>query len=326
MTVVSIDSGSSFLKSYAGDSASMFPALLSRVHHPVERQKGAVTVDGRTYLVGDNAALAQTTYDPSPNIDRGFHGSREQYVQICHVLDELGLDGEQESLICSLPYREHLDTELRKRITERQVFEWVDHSGRRRSVRFSNVYVTPQGVGALAVYYKEHGKQVRSATLVDIGSCTVDVVTIRWDARKKDYVFVRGACDSDRTVSAATFKQAWLKRISKIDGLQQREFGYFQLMRMAMDNNFLLPHRGDRIDLRPDFEVIRQEFTEHIIGTVRQTVKSLWDETEAVILTGGGVELLDLSAWPDDRATKLDVYANVIGQYLAVTGQIDIAA
>jgi hypothetical protein len=304
----------------------MFPALIEPVHHPVEKQKGAVTVNGTTYLVGENAELAQTTYDPSPYVDRGFHGSREQYVQICYVLDGLGLDGEQESLVCSLPYKEHLDAELRKRITERQVFEWTDHSGRRRSVRFANVYVTPQGVGALAVYYKDHGKQVRSATLVDIGSCTVDVVTIRWDSRKKDYVFVRGACDSDRTVSAATFKHAWLRRISKIDGLQHRDFGYFQLMRMAMENNLELRHRGDRIDLRPDFVSTRQEFTERIICTVRQTVKSLWDETEAVVLTGGGVELLDLSAWPDGRAIKLGVYANVIGQHLAVTGQIDLAA
>ena len=63
------------------------------------------------------------------------------------------------------------------------------------------------------------------------------------------------------------------------------------------------------------------QFTTAIYNRVRHVTGDIWPNVECIILTGGGVALIDDMSWPDwARTTKLNIYANVRGQYLSLNG------
>lgn len=321
-TSISIDSGSSFLKYFDGQRADQFPAVIERIPEEAPTYPDEIIVSGTRFAVGQTALMATNRHVQDPHIKRGFHGSDEQTVQMCYAFEQLGLNGDYNNLLVSLPYADHQQDDVRKRVLQRKVFEWQTGTGIKRHVAFEYVATTPQGVGALLYHRQQSPGYYDLATLVDIGSCTLDVVTVSHDKRINDYQFNHQASQSNRKVSVATFKSQWIDQIHDIDGLQNRNFGYHQLMAMPIKNNFRLLHRGDSIDLRSTFENVRFEFTRQVADSVRRITGDLWDSLNAVVLTGGGAQLIDLKAWPDDRIHLLDVFANVRGQYhAAVTAE-----
>jgi hypothetical protein len=322
MSVIAIDSGSSYLKMFHGDKPLMFPAVSHRLMGATD-YPDEVALQGTRYAVGQTALLASTKHRPDPHLDRGFHGSHEQTIQICYALAQAGAEGTYDVLCMSLPYADSRIGTLRNRIKTMRRFQWEDITGG-HEVAFNDVMVLPQGVGALRLWQADSQRMPEVVTLVDIGSCTLDIVTVQRDPRHDTYAYNGDASSSYRDVSVGTFKNTWQSRLRQLDGLQSRTFGYHQLMGMAMQSPLASLQQGhEKLDISQEYRQAAVELTEQVYDRARSTTGDLWLGVEQVLLTGGGAQLIDKLAWPDWQRTRvLDIFANVRGQYLAAGGAI----
>lgn len=324
--VVSVDSGSSCLKMYDGTRRVWQPAVVKELP-AAERHtyRDEVLVEGRRYVVGPTARIAHKGKD-DPFLERGYHGSVEQYVQICHGLEQLGAHGEYDVIYHSLPYTEHQDDAYRRRIKERLVFQW-QADGKERTVRFHAAATMPQGVGALRLWQDKTRERDRPAmvALVDLGSCTADFVTVELDERTGDYQYcagksisLRAAKPGDPLINCKRFYDEWLKQITNIDGAQAVAWGYHELMLLPVKRQFLVRcGPGALVDLEPSFQVIADRFTHEVERTIREVLADVWPKVDKIILTGGGAELCNLGDFHDSRVERLSVWANAEGQYLS---------
>lgn len=322
LSVISIDAGSSQMKAYNGRKTIKFPSVLQRLPPSMPAYRDELLVNGRRWLVGDEALRE---HDAEPHDERDFHGGRDQYVYMCYALAQLGAEGTYDQLVLSVPYGDGYDSELQRTLTRRKEFSWSQNN-KPKAVTFKRVAALPQGVGALRLFQTMTEKRPELVTMVDIGSITVDVVTAQFDPRTGEYNYVYRACRSDRALGMAAFKQLWVdKYIHNLRGLQNREIGYHTLMNRAIawvearkksaEAELFLKHEASRVSIREGYEELCYEFNTRILDLTREVVGALWPDLDKILVTGGGAEILDLEEWPR-HTVKLDVWANVKGQYL----------
>lgn len=307
---ISIDSGSSYMKAYAGGEPLMFPGVVREVF-PGEEHPSALTMDGRRWLVGE-AAIRERADSLAPNRERWFHGSPEQHAQICHALARLGATGAHGTLAVTLPYGCSTDPAFTAAVSKRSTFEWSDAEGE-HVVTFDNIQVTPQGVGAL-LHHQQSAPPFAAALMIDIGSCTTDIVAVREEAG--EWRFLRDCCVSDQEASASLFFEMWRREVGRLPGFAGKPLGYYDLMPRLMDGEPFYPLRGEHVSLEASAEKAKVEYTRALKAVVKQCAgPTLWDEIDQIILTGGGAQCVNLDVWGDARTHRLNACANVLGQY-----------
>jgi len=312
--VVSIDSGSSYLKAYDGTRAVMFEAVAHGLPAAAPGAEDAITVDGKRYLVGAAALMYQGNPTQGPNREAGFHGGQSQHVQVCRALAEMGVEGPRDKLVVSLPYLRAREERCQEAVKRRREFRWTDRSGD-HAVTFSRVVVIPQGVGALRLFERENpDTPLQQVILIDVGSCTTDVVVVRRAGHK--WAFVEDSCTSWQHVSTTEFFNSWTRRLGSLEGFAAYPWNYFKLMSRVMEGNLTWQHGARKVDLTPYFDEAVRAFSDQLLAEVRNHCStSLWWECDGIILTGGGAALVSFHPWADERLITMDAWANAKGQF-----------
>lgn len=240
MRVVSIDSGSSYLKMYSVTEENEINLLeASLVEEVSDRSQlnTRIKVDNKWYVAGRMAELQKTAYQEEPEIGE-FHGSLKQFIQWMHAFEKNNLVGDFDVLITSLPYDDFANLPLRKMIKDKKEFHWVNSANEEKSIRFKSVEIVPQGVGALELYKKErNGDLPEELTLVDIGSCTTDVVSVIWDDEQSQYIYKEKGCTSIKDISTSVFIRTLRDKINEKRSVKIK-IGYHELTKSILKQKF----------------------------------------------------------------------------------------
>lgn len=311
--IISIDSGSSYLKAFVEGKE---PFLCETVIYEMPatktlRTNSAIEIEGKQYLVGSEAWRSRNKFNASPEIGRDFHGGFTQYVQLCFAFEKLGVKGNHKQLLMSLPYSDCTDKEINERVKSRKEFKWNN-----KKVTFDEVIVYPQGSGAFTYYIKNHNDAPKKIAIVDIGSCTVDLVVVIRD-KDGNYVYNIDSTQSFRKLAVCDFMTMFTTALKQQSGLQDREFDYFELSESIKDKDFLITHDSfDPIDATKIFNESRDRYTQEIYNMLQMETKNLWHSLDKVILCSGGAKLINMDKWKcAGRTMQLDEFANVMGQY-----------
>ncbi|MBX9837307.1 MAG: hypothetical protein K2X69_03220 [Silvanigrellaceae bacterium] len=317
--IISIDSGSSYLKLYTildGKEILISEASLIEEVPEYSQLTSKIKVDNKWYVAGRIAELQKTNYQENPELGE-FHGSNKQFIQWMHAFENKNLIGKFDTLIISLPYDEFAKTELRKSLKIKNKYEWINAKNEERFISFDNVEIVPQGVGALELYKKERGNDLpESLTLVDIGSCTTDVVSVIWDDVDEAYIYKEKGCTSIKDLSTSVFIRKLSDKINEKRPVKIK-IGYHEISKAIHKQKFELQIGSEKIEFKEHFENLKKEFTELLAEKLKNLLGDSWRATQNTILTGGGESFI--LPWDCERRTaRLDAYANVKGQFLMV--------
>ncbi len=311
--IISVDSGSSYLKAFVQDKE---PFLCETVIYEMPatkalRTNSAIEIDGKIYLVGSEAWRSRNEFKSSPETGRDFHGGFTQYVQLCYAFEKLGIEGNHEKLLMSLPYSDCTDKEINERVKSRKEFKWNN-----KKVTFNEVVIYPQGTGAFTYYTKNYNDAPKKIAIVDIGSCTVDLVVVIRD-KDGNYVYNIDSTQSFRNLAVSDFMSMFTSALKQQSGLQDREFDYFELSENIKEKDFLITHNSFApIDVTKIFNETRDRYTQDIYNMLQKETKNLWPSLDKVILCSGGANLINMDKWKcAGRTMQLDEFANVLGQY-----------
>src|SRR3982750_4670703 len=313
---VSADNGSSIIKAMGDHGRARFPAVAHPLPSSGPPVSGEIAVGGRRYLLGDYALLYQAKPTAEPHRERDYHGGDMQAVLVCGALRELRVSGDVELLVTSLPYRYSRMESLLSAVRARHTFAWDGQDGP-KTVRFGQVKVMPQGVGALMGHDRDNPDIAEGtvAILLDLGSSTADLVVLR--RKGGGWRYVEEACSSWHDMgSVAGFYTSWAASLRAEPGLATYPFHYHGLMERAQHGRFKLPHMGGEVDLQPSFEALARSYQGDILQRLRlECGEALWAEAAQIVVTGGGAEIASYFPWPDPRILKLDTWANAEGQH-----------
>ena len=317
--VVSIDSGSSYLKLYTiieGREILVSEASLIEEVPEYSQLNSKIKVENKWYVAGRIAELQKTNYQENPELGE-FHGSNKQFIQWMHAFESKNLVGKFDTLILSLPYDEFAKFELRKVLKSKTKYEWLNSKNEQRFISFDTVEIVPQGVGALELYKKERGNDLpESLTLVDIGSCTTDVVSVIWDEVDNAYIYKEKGCTSIKDLSTSVFIRKLSDKINEKRPVKIK-IGYHEISKAIHKQKFELQIGSEKIEFKEHYEYLRKEFTELLAEKLKNLLGDSWRSTQNTILTGGGESFI--LPWDCERRTaRLDTYANVKGQFLMV--------
>lgn len=320
--IVSIDSGSSNLKVAVSDRIFCEPSLVEEVTEKSTLQE-KVKVNAKWYVAGKRAEQQKSSYQVDPEISGNFHGSDKQMVQWIYVFEKEKLEGRHELLITSLPYETFSDENIVNLIKNRKTFQWQNSSGIQKEITFDKVIVVPQGVGALALYQNENnGKRMpRLLTLIDIGSCTTDIVSVVWDDEDQTYIYKEKDCTSILEISTSVF----IRRIRDKINLKRAlpiDFGYHEISRAIQNNEFILQIGSSEIDFRDIYSNQMKLLTNELANKLSELLTDSWRASNEVVLTGGGEKFI--LSWDCEKRTKrLDLFSNVKGQLIIGKGIIN---
>lgn len=326
--IVSVDSGSSFLKILVGNhKLSVQTNVLQAAESVAVSYKDEIIVNDKKYYVGKTAQNATNKLIEDPAIEAGFHGSEKQYVQMCYAFQQMGVMGEHDLLVVSLPYSDCRDEKLKTKLKERNLFKWKSYLKDElvdKFASFKEVKIYPQGIGALRIFTQGLSEKPKSVCLIDIGSCTSDIITVQLDRRTNDYTYNAHASKSLREISVSDFMRKWSREIKQAPGMKDRKFSYFELSEMIEYSDFNINVLSQpKFNSKPLFEDTKRWFTQEIYKHAKETLGDLWDGIEQVILTSGGAYLIDETTWEcAGRTIKLDEWSNVKGQYIAFGGEL----
>lgn len=329
--IVSVDSGSSFLKIIAGNERTLsvptniLKASATESANPIYSDE--IIVNGNKFYVGETAQKATNKLTEDPAIEAGFHGSEKQYIQMCYSFQQMGITGDHDLLVISLPYSDCRDDAIKTKLKERNIFKWkafINNDWTDKVVTFKEVKIYPQGIGALRFYTHKLVDKPKSVCLIDIGSCTSDIITVQIDRRTNDYIYNAHASKSLREISVSDFMRKWSREIKQVQGMKDRKFSYFELSEMAKYSDFNITVLSQpKFNSQPLFDDTKRWFTQQIYKHAKETLGDLWDGIEQVILTSGGAYLIDETTWEcAGRTIKLDEWSNVKGQYIAFGGEL----
>ncbi len=326
--IVSVDSGSSYLKITTDNNLLSIPTnVIPAQETTVVTYDDEIIINDKKYYVGDTAILATKTFIENPAVEAGFHGSDKQYIQMCYSFQQIGIMGEYDLLVVSLPYSDCRDETLKNKLKARNKFIWkscIKGEWKEKFASFKEVKIYPQGIGALRLYTHNLTQKPKSVCLIDIGSCTSDIITVQLDRRTNDYTYNAHASKSLREISVGDFIKRWSREIKQAPGMKDRKFSYFELTDMIKYNDFEINLLSQpKFNSKPLFEDAKKWFTQEIYKYAKETLGDLWDGIDQVILTSGGAYLIDENTWEcAGRTIKLDEWSNVKGQYLAFGGEI----
>lgn len=310
--IVSIDSGSSYLKLFHNEGLFCEPALIEEVGEKSGLQE-KVQVNGKWYVAGKRAEQQKNSYQADPELGN-FHGTEKQLIQWTYAFEKGKIYGDQKALIVSLPYDIFSNDEIINIIRGKKEFEWTNSNAERKNLKFDNVFVVPQGVGALALYRSENNKLPRLLTLIDIGSCTTDIVSVVWDDDDKTYVFKEKACSSIQEISTSVFIRKIRDKINEKRS-NPVTLGYHEIARSIQKDEYVLQIGSNEIDFKECYEQQRQWMTKELSSKLSDLLGDAWRASNEVVLTGGGASFV--LPWECEKRTKrMDIYSNVKGQIL----------
>lgn len=312
--IVSIDSGSSYLKFAFGDKISVEPSLIEEVSARsslIEK----VQFKDKWYVAGKRAEQQKGEMNPDPELEN-FHGTDRQEIQLIYAFERNGIEGKHQAIVLSLPYDDFADQDLVKQIQGKKTFTWNNSKSEPRSVHFEQVFVVPQGVGALALYQETEKKTPKLLTLVDIGSCTTDVVSVVWDAEDNTYIFKEKLCTSLKDISTSVFMRKLRDKINEKRPVPIR-IGYHELDRAIRNGKYIIQVGSQEIDFKEHFEGVKVKFTQELSTKLEELLGDAWRASNEVVLAGGGAAFVN--EWDcERRTTRMDGLANVKGQILAI--------
>jgi hypothetical protein len=327
MNVVSFDCGSSYSKIYSGpDSKCTVPThhkLLATSSIAPDQEADIIWIDEKPYLVGHDAMSNELLGNLDPRIDASFHGSHDQYVHMCFLLNKIEAHLQKpDTLIVSLPFSETRDRNLVEKIRSRNTFKWRI-AGEERKVTFRKVNVVPQGVGALVKTRLQNDPSFPIVAIADIGSCTTDVPVLMWHDDKEAHVYNSEASFSDRELNTNLAVRIIRQKLKGLPGCGDREFAYHDIVSMMRRNRYIVVNgsstfQEDRI--KPIFDEAKKEFTRMFeAALIRRLKPELWATIDKLVIAGGGVYFIDKQLWEyEDRSIFLDEWANAVGQWEAL--------
>ncbi len=319
--IISIDSGSSNLKIAVSDKVFCEPSLVEEVTDKSTLQE-KVNVGGKWYVAGKRAEQQKSSYQVEPEISGNFHGSEKQRIQWIYAFEKEKLEGEHEILIVSLPYEVFSDDKVVNLLKNKKIFQWKSSQGLEKEIKFKNVLVVPQGVGALALYQSEFTgeKMPRLLTLVDIGSCTTDIVSVVWDDDDQTYIYKEKDCTSILEISTSVFIRRIRDKINEKRAIPV-DFGYHEIARAIQNNEFILQIGSNEVDFHDIYNSQIKILTNELSNKLSEILSDTWRASNEVVLTGGGASFI--LPWECEKRTKrLDLFSNVKGQLIIGKGMI----
>lgn len=319
--ILSVDPGVSFLKIYNGTQSHTIPTVVQEIHDP---EPHSITVDGRHYLVGKRALLHSNRLDVEPRADGTWHGSDDQYVQLCWGAHVLGMQGRAALMAFALPYKDQRDQALKARVKQRfKTLRWRPFGGPTCEVTFDEVTVTAQGTGAWLRHSAELTRRPSTVCVADLGSETLDVFLLRLDGA--DYQYSAGESYRGEEVSISGCIADLMRRMRNRREFQHRTFGHYDLVDRIVDGTRALPVDGDQVSFANELRLASAAYGERVMAQVREAAGQLWDNVEALVLTGGGASLIERAIRLDKRAVITNNEANVIGQWDEMAKRLKIA-
>lgn len=322
MKCISIDCGSSYTKFYNGNKLTEQPTFIYELHAQGKIDCPLwVSVDNKAYAYG-NTALNYASVKPyHVEYNSDFHGSERQHIMMCGIFETIGINNSYDLLIRSVPYDHRNNAELREKLSQERKFAWKNHLSEDCAVEFAAVRVVAQGVGAHYQYLQTHKNFTgQSICVADIGSCSLDVIVSQRDM-SGNYGFSEH-CMSRRGegVSVQWFKNRLVQLITA-NKKSHGEYGYHDMMSVVASGNHTLFERS-AVDIAPEIAQVRQEFSRHIRDSIVGMMGlDRYVRLSAVLLTGGGANLIDSSIFNDAQAVEiLDAHSTVIGQYNLLAG------
>ena len=324
MIIVSIDSGHAAMKAVKWDGKTLVREQFQAIAEPVpeataRRVRGAIKVKNQWYAMEKYGRLVDSAKELNLN-HKSFHASTSQLVQYCYAYEKLGIDGPIDLLVVTLPYDQALDDELRTRVKDMLLeVHWETLGGKQGTAKAPEIVIFPQSVGAMCMYRAITGNDDPKISMIDFGSVTLDVVSLRKFVTDSEYEYNVGASGSKReNASGMRMMTSWGSSIRDIDGLTQVTESYYDLSDRALSKNFMITAPGGlKKDLEPSYNKTRKEFTLESMNECKEIVGKDWENTDSFILTGGIVECLDLSFWECKGRTYLtSQWANTLGQLL----------
>ena len=331
--VVSFDSGHSMFKGAMWDGNEVYRYSFQAIAEKcvsleqAKELKHKIKVGNQWWGVQESGRLidAGRTIEPETKI---FHGKEKQIVQMCWALEQLkafNLDSPIPLVIVSLPYKDARDKDLVDLIISQKQLEWsvLDENGneikRKQNIAKKGIYA--QGNGALRLFQFFTNINPKRATMIDIGSITLDVVSVRRFKSNDSFEYNNGASGSVRENTGGYYllNKLWAPKIRQTAGLTQFRESYFDLSDRIEDGDFSVTiAHGEKKDLRPSYNESRNQFTRDIQKQSKFIVKNEWDYSDVFILSGGISKALDFTVWDCKGRTYLtDEWANCLGQLMA---------
>jgi hypothetical protein len=311
--IISIDSGSSYMKAFDGTARVRFMAIVAEA--TASASPGDLRTLGDRYVIGD-AALGYFTHEPARiNASNDYHGSPRQRIQICEALRRLKASGAHSMLTLSLPYDLALDSGLDERLRrDYRKFEW-EADGKPQCVTFDSVKIAPQGLGALCMSSPDlDPNEPQRALIVDIGSYTTDVIA----AQRIDgsWGYVGNLCASWHKHTIGKLFDAWGEEQNKSgERVPDYAWCYFDIMGRAEQGYFHVPYRGQKIPIKESFDIVAGRFRRALMADLAEHCgPRLWDGLTRIVITGGGAQIMNAEPWGDPRVAVLGAWANVEGQ------------
>jgi len=319
--VVSMDSGHSVMKGATWDGGNLVRSSFQAIAEPVQEQQAmevdyAIQVDGVWYAMQESGRLI----DSSKEIQlahSSFHGSTGQTAQMCWFFEKNNIFGKQLYLIISVPYSDSKDKLLIEKLKSRRVFEWTSQNGESRNVEFEEVIIYPQGVGALRFFQAYTGLGPKKVSMIDIGSITLDIVSLRKFNTDAPYKYNVGASGSIREGAAGkSLMDDSLSRIRDINGLTNVTESYHDISDRMQYKEYKITSPGGVVrDVEGVINQSRKEFTLNSVKRCKGIINHDWENTDAFILSGGISLVLDLAQWECRGRTYLtSPWANTLGQ------------
>ncbi len=319
--IISIDSGSSNLKIALSDKVFCEPSLVEEVSEKSSIQE-KIFFSGKWYVAGKRAEQQKSSYEVEPEISGNFHGSEKQVIQWVYAFEKENLEGNHEVLIVSLPYETFSNDKVVNLINNRKIFKWKNSNGLEKEISFKKVIVVPQGVGALALYQNEFqgSKMPRLLTLVDIGSCTTDIVSVVWDDDDQTYIYKEKDCTSILEISTSVFIRRIRDKINEKRTIPV-DFGYHEITRAIQKGEFVLQIGSNEIDFKDIYHNQTKLLTSELSNKLSELLADTWRASNEVVLTGGGASFI--LPWECEKRTKrMDLFSNVKGQLIIGKGMI----
>ena len=321
VSMVSLDSGYAVMKGVQWDGEELrninFQAIAERCQEKHYKEiKHGLKVNGQYYALQESGRLIDSTKIIEPD-KKVFHGSEGQHAQKCWALECLKIEnGHHPRLITALPYSDSKDEQLIESIKSNKVFEWENKNGEKRKVSFEEVVVYPQGVGALRLFQAVTGIEPKKVSLIDIGSITLDIVSLR-RFRNEPHSYNVGASGSVREGAGGYSLFSDLnRRMKDVSGLTEITESYHDISDRVETKDFNITAPGGVIkNVESLYDDSRKEFTLNTLVKSKKIVGNEWENTDAFILTGGIASCLDIGQWECKGRTYItDNWANSLGQ------------
>ena len=316
----SIDQGSSFDKAVRANSVYNEPAVITNIgDNP--RVSDRICVNGKWFVGGYSAVKHSGRRIDEIQANNDYHGSPIQELQICWILNKLGVkSGHYKVLVVSVPSDKEFDERLIKTLTERKKFEFlVAATGNTETITYDRILIKAQSLGQQAFweYVVRDKNEVEPERVInfDIGSYTTDITDIEWNDDAEKYDTLANTSGSLRgNISMNTFL-AKLKEIM-LNKNAHLVFDYFKMSKLLWQEKYTLQDGSEKINFYDDFLKVKEWFNKEAIKCFEPYSDSM-RVAEKIVVAGGASKFIDIdTVFYKEKTVVLDTLANAKGQLI----------